>query len=201
MPIAEAAAFKDPDPGRSAGRSRAAGIRSRRRWYSGLSEQSGRGAGTATDARLADATRAPRELHRAGGVRLEPALVPLRARRRLAPEQGTPRAAAHGRVTMTTSAIAAVAGRAVEESFGVVDQAGRRRGAMRLLARKNDPASASARPTAASRSSSTSSSTTASTSPRSRSMVPVARHLRGTTPHGPDVKAVDVHVDSARRAE
>ncbi len=46
----------------------------------------------------------------------------------------------HGRVTMTRGAIAAVAGRAVEESFGVVDQAGRRRGAMRLLARgKNDP--------------------------------------------------------------
>ena len=46
----------------------------------------------------------------------------------------------HGRVTMTTVAITAVAGRAVEESFGVVDQAGRRRGPMRLLARgKNDP--------------------------------------------------------------
>jgi len=46
----------------------------------------------------------------------------------------------HGRVTMTTGAIAAVAGRAVEESFGVVDQGGRPRGALRLLARgKSDP--------------------------------------------------------------
>jgi uncharacterized alkaline shock family protein YloU len=39
-----------------------------------------------------------------------------------------------GRVAMTTSAIAAVAGRAVDESFGVVDQAGRR-GPLRLLSR------------------------------------------------------------------
>lgn len=46
----------------------------------------------------------------------------------------------HGRVTMTTGAIAAVAGRAVEESFGVVDQAAGRRGPLRLLARsKSDP--------------------------------------------------------------
>lgn len=45
----------------------------------------------------------------------------------------------HGRVTMTAGAIAAVAGRAVEESFGVVDQAGRR-GPLRLLSRgRNDP--------------------------------------------------------------
>ena len=63
-------------------------------------------------------------------------------------------------------AIAAVAGRAVDESFGVVDQAGRR-GPLRLLTRAAPvPASVSARPTAASRWSSTSSSTTGSTSAR-----------------------------------
>ena len=39
-----------------------------------------------------------------------------------------------GRVAMTTDAIAAIAGRAVDESFGVVDQAGRR-GPLRLLTR------------------------------------------------------------------
>ena len=45
----------------------------------------------------------------------------------------------HGRVTMTAGAIAAVAGRADEESFGVVDQAGRK-GPQRHLSRgRNDP--------------------------------------------------------------
>jgi uncharacterized alkaline shock family protein YloU len=39
-----------------------------------------------------------------------------------------------GRVAMTASAIAAVAGRALDESFGVVDQAGRR-GPLQLLTR------------------------------------------------------------------
>jgi len=39
-----------------------------------------------------------------------------------------------GRVVMTTDAVAAIAGRAVDESFGVVDQAGRR-GPLRLLTR------------------------------------------------------------------
>jgi uncharacterized alkaline shock family protein YloU len=39
-----------------------------------------------------------------------------------------------GRVVMTSDAIAAIAGRAVDESFGVVDQAGRR-GPLRLLTR------------------------------------------------------------------
>jgi uncharacterized alkaline shock family protein YloU len=39
-----------------------------------------------------------------------------------------------GRVVVTTDAISAIAGRAVDESFGVVDQAGRR-GPLRLLAR------------------------------------------------------------------
>lgn len=39
-----------------------------------------------------------------------------------------------GRVLMTSDAIAVIAGRAVDESFGVVDQAGRR-GPLRLLTR------------------------------------------------------------------
>lgn len=39
-----------------------------------------------------------------------------------------------GRVLVTTHAIAVIAGRAVDESFGVVDQAGRR-GPLRLLTR------------------------------------------------------------------
>ena len=39
-----------------------------------------------------------------------------------------------GRVSMTSEAIASIAGRAVDESFGVVDQAGRR-GPLRLLRR------------------------------------------------------------------
>lgn len=43
-----------------------------------------------------------------------------------------------GRVLMTTRAIASIAGRAVEESFGVVDRAGPK-GAMRLLARGRQP--------------------------------------------------------------
>jgi uncharacterized alkaline shock family protein YloU len=43
-----------------------------------------------------------------------------------------------GRVVMTTDAIAAIAGRAVDESFGVVDQAGPR-GPLRLLTRGRQP--------------------------------------------------------------
>ena len=39
-----------------------------------------------------------------------------------------------GRVSITTDTVAAIAGRAVDESFGVVDQAGRR-GPLRLLKR------------------------------------------------------------------
>jgi uncharacterized alkaline shock family protein YloU len=107
---------------------------------------------------------------------------------------------AHGRVTMTTGAIAAVAGRAVEESFGVVDQATGRRGPLRLLARsKGDPGVRIreadgglalelhvvvdhgvnlAEVTAM---------------VQSRVAYEVERHT------GLDVKAVDVHVDSARR--
>ena len=106
----------------------------------------------------------------------------------------------HGHVAMTTAAIATVAGRAVEESFGVVDQATGRRGPLRLLARgKSDPgvrvrqvdgalalelhvvvdhgvnlAEVMAMV-------------------QSRVTYEVERHT------GLDVKAVDVHVDSARR--
>jgi len=107
----------------------------------------------------------------------------------------------HGRVTMTTGAIAAVAGRAVEESFGVVDQAGRRRGPMRLLARGRnsgvrvreadgglalelhvvvDHGINLAEVTAM---------------VQSRVTYEVERHT------GLDVASVDVHVDGARRAE
>jgi uncharacterized alkaline shock family protein YloU len=107
----------------------------------------------------------------------------------------------HGRVSMTTRAIAAVAGRALEESFGVVDQAGRRRGPMRLLARGRnsgvhvreadgglalelhvvvDYGINLAEVTAM---------------VQSRVTYEVERHT------GLDVASVDVHVDSARRAE
>ena len=112
------------------------------------------------------------------------------------------RETAHGRVIMTTSAIAAVAGRAVEESFGVVDQAGRRRGAMRLLARgKNDPG-VRVRETDGGLALELHvvvdhginlAEVTAMV--QSRVTYEVERHT------GLDVKAVDVHVDSARRAE
>ena len=107
-----------------------------------------------------------------------------------------------GRVTMTTGAIAAVAGRAVEESFGVVEQAGGRRGPLRLLARsKSDPGVRVrelddglalelhvvvdhginlAEVTAM---------------VQARVAYEVERHT------GLDVRSVDVHVDSARRAE
>ena len=105
-----------------------------------------------------------------------------------------------GRVTMTTGAIASIAGRAVEESFGVVDQAGRG-GPLRLLVRKHDPGVQVrevdggltlelhvvvdygvnlAEVTAM---------------VRTRVAYEVERHT------GLPVKAVDVHVDSARRAE
>jgi len=42
-----------------------------------------------------------------------------------------------GRISITTDTVAAIAGRAVDESFGVVDQAGRR-GPLRLLKRGRD---------------------------------------------------------------
>jgi len=111
------------------------------------------------------------------------------------------RETAHGRVTMTTSAIAAVAGRAVEESFGVVDQAGRRRGPMRLLTRKNDPG---VRVREADGGLALElhvvvdhgiNLAEVTSMVQSRVTYEVRRHT------GLDVKAVDVHVDSARRAE
>ena len=42
-----------------------------------------------------------------------------------------------GRIAITTDTVAAIAGRAVDESFGVVDQAGRR-GPLRLLRGRHD---------------------------------------------------------------
>ena len=112
------------------------------------------------------------------------------------------RESAHGRVTMTTSAIAAVAGRAVEESFGVVDQAGRRRGPMRLLARgTNDPG---VRVREADGGLALElhvvvdhgiNLAEVTSMVQSRVTYEVERHT------GLDVKSVDVHVDGARRAE
>jgi uncharacterized alkaline shock family protein YloU len=106
----------------------------------------------------------------------------------------------HGRVTMTAGAIAAVAGRAVEESFGVVDQAGRS-GPLRLLTRgRNDPG-------VRVRESDGGlvlelhvvvdygvNLAEVTSMVRSRVAYEVARHT------GLPVRAVDVHVDSARRA-
>ena len=105
-----------------------------------------------------------------------------------------------GRVTMTTGAIAAIAGRAVEESFGVVDQADRR-GPLRLLVRKRDPG-------VRVRQSDDGLAlelhvvvdygvnlAEVTEMVRSRVAYEVGRHT------GLPVKAVDVHVDSARRAE
>jgi len=112
------------------------------------------------------------------------------------------RETAHGRVTMTTGAIAAVAGRAVEESFGVVDQAGRPRGAMRLLKRsKSDPGVrvreldgglALELHVVVDHGVNLAEVTSMVSS---RVTYEVERHT------GLEVKAVDVHVDSARRAE
>ena len=105
-----------------------------------------------------------------------------------------------GRVTMTTGAIAAIAGRAVEESFGVVDQADRR-GPLRLLVRTHDPG-------VRVRQSDDGLAlelhvvvdygvnlAEVTEMVRSRVAYEVQRHT------GLPVKAVDVHVDSARRAE
>ena len=105
-----------------------------------------------------------------------------------------------GRVTMTTGAIAAIAGRAVEESFGVVDQAGRR-GPLRLLVRKHHPG-------VRVRQSDDGLAlelhvvvdygvnlAEVTEMVRSRVAYEIERHT------GLPVKAVDVHVDSARRAE
>ena len=104
-----------------------------------------------------------------------------------------------GRVVMTTDAIAAIAGRAVDESFGVVDQAGRR-GPLRMLRRGRQ----------AIRVRETDGGLSlelhvvvdygvnlgeVSAMVRSRVAYEVERHT------GLKVTAVDVHVDSARRAE
>jgi uncharacterized alkaline shock family protein YloU len=107
----------------------------------------------------------------------------------------------HGRVTMTTGAIAAVAGRAVEESFGVVDQAGRRRGPMRVLARgrntgvrvrEADGGLALELHVVVDHGINLAEVTSMV---QSRVTYEVERHT------GLDVRSVDVHVDSARRAE
>jgi uncharacterized alkaline shock family protein YloU len=104
-----------------------------------------------------------------------------------------------GRVVMTTDAVAAIASRAVDESFGVVDRAGRR-GPLRLLRRGRDGI----------RVRETEGGLTlelhvvvdygvnlgeVSAMVQSRVAYEVERHT------GLPVTAVDVHVDSARRAE
>jgi uncharacterized alkaline shock family protein YloU len=108
----------------------------------------------------------------------------------------------HGRVTMTTGAIAAVAGRAVEESFGVVDQAERRRGPMRLLVRGRNDRGVRVREADGGLALELHvvvdhginlAEVTAMV--QSRVTYEVERHT------GLDVRSVDVHVDSARRAE
>ncbi len=107
----------------------------------------------------------------------------------------------HGRVTMTTGAIAALAGRAVEESFGVVDQAGRR-GALRLLRRSKSDRGVRVREVDGGLALELHvvvdhgvnlAEVTSMVS--SRVTYEVERHT------GLEVRAVDVHVDSARRAE
>jgi uncharacterized alkaline shock family protein YloU len=104
-----------------------------------------------------------------------------------------------GRVVMTTAAIAAIASRAVDESFGVVDRVGRR-GPLRLLKRGRDGI----------RVKQTDGGLAlelhvvvdygvnlgeVSSMVQSRVAYEVERHT------GLSVTAVDVHVDSARRAE
>jgi uncharacterized alkaline shock family protein YloU len=112
------------------------------------------------------------------------------------------RETAHGRVTMTTSAIAALAGRAVEESFGVVVQARRHRGPMRLLARGKNDAGVRVRETDGGLALELHvvvdhgiNLAEVTSMVQSRVAYEVERHT------GLAVKAVDVHVDSARRAE
>jgi uncharacterized alkaline shock family protein YloU len=107
----------------------------------------------------------------------------------------------HGRITMTTGAIAAVAGRALEESFGVVDQAGRR-GPMRLLARGKNDRGVRVREVDGGLALELHvvvdhgiNLAEVTSMVQSRVTYEVERHT------GLDVKAVDVHVDSARRAE
>jgi uncharacterized alkaline shock family protein YloU len=104
-----------------------------------------------------------------------------------------------GRVVMTTDAIAAIAGRAVDESFGVVDQAGRR-GPLRLLRRGRQ----AIRVRVADGGLALELHVVVdyginlgevSAMVQSRVAYEVERHT------GLNVTAVDVHVDSARRAE
>ena len=106
-----------------------------------------------------------------------------------------------GRVTITAEAIAAVAGRAVEESFGVVDQAGRR-GPLRLLARGRHEPGVRVRESDDGLALEVHvvvdygvNLAEVTSMAQARIAYEVERHT------GLDVKAVDVHVDSARRAE
>ena len=105
-----------------------------------------------------------------------------------------------GRVAITSEAIAAIAGRAVDESFGVVDQAGRR-GPRRLLTRgrqsgvrvrETDGGIALELHVVVDYGINLGE---VSAMVQSRVAYEVERHT------GLSVKAVDVHVDSARRAE
>ena len=107
----------------------------------------------------------------------------------------------HGRVTMTAGAIAAVAGRAVEESFGVVDQAGREgrcgfspgAGTTRgVRVRESDGGLALELHVVVDHGVNLAEVTSMV---HSRVAYEVERHT------GLPVRAVDVHVDSARRAE
>ena len=105
-----------------------------------------------------------------------------------------------GRVVMTTDAIASMAGRAVDESFGVVDQAGRR-GPLRLL-RRGRSSGIRVRETDGGIALELHvvvdygiNLGEVSAMVQSRVAYEVERHT------GLTVDAVDVHVDSARRAE
>ena len=105
-----------------------------------------------------------------------------------------------GRVVMTTDAIAAIAGRAVDESFGVVDQAGPR-GPLRLLARGRH-SGVRVRPSDGGLALELHvvvdygiNLAEVSAMVQSRVSYEVERHT------GLSVTAVDVHVDDARRAE
>ena len=105
-----------------------------------------------------------------------------------------------GRIGMTAGAIAQVAGRAVDESFGVVDQAGRR-GPLRLL-RRGRHSGVRVREVGSGIALELHvvvdygvNLAEVTEMVRSRVAYEIERHT------GLPVKAVDVHVDSARRAE
>jgi len=106
-----------------------------------------------------------------------------------------------GKVGISTDAIATIAGRAVDESFGVVDQAGRR-GPLRLLRRGRDDRGVRVRETGGGLALELHvvvdyginlGEVTAMV--RSRVVYEVERHT------GLVVASVEVHVDDARRAE